>query len=142
MAGPDPVAFRADLQALAEQLGMAERVHWPGMLRGEAKWGALHGCEAFVLPSHGENFGIAVVEALSLGRRVVTTDTSGFRELAEQGLVRAVPLHASADEIATVMASEIARSDASPEPIALPSWGHCADQLAELYRTVAEVAPR
>jgi glycosyltransferase involved in cell wall biosynthesis len=39
-----------------------------GMLSGDAKWGALYGCDAFVLPSHQENFGVAVAEALSCGR--------------------------------------------------------------------------
>ncbi len=37
----------------------------PGLLTGNAKWGAYYGCEAFILPSHQENFGIAVVEALA-----------------------------------------------------------------------------
>jgi glycosyltransferase involved in cell wall biosynthesis len=40
-------------------------VFWPGMLTGDAKWGALYRANAFVLPSHQENFGIAVVEALA-----------------------------------------------------------------------------
>ncbi|MGZ4090888.1 MAG: glycosyltransferase, partial [Bacteroidia bacterium] len=36
-------------------------VFFPGMLSGDVKWGALYNCEAFILPSHQENFGIAVV---------------------------------------------------------------------------------
>ncbi len=44
------------------------------MLTGDAKWGALRGCEAFVLPSHGENFGVAVVEAMACGRPVIISD--------------------------------------------------------------------
>ena len=67
LAGPDAGGYAAELRALATRLGIADRVHWPGMLRGSAKWGALHGCEAFALPSHGENFGVAVAEALSCG---------------------------------------------------------------------------
>src|SRR4030081_1780125 len=31
------------------------------------KWGAIHSSEVFVLPSHQENFGIAVAEALAVG---------------------------------------------------------------------------
>ena len=43
------------------------RVHWTGMLEGDLKWGAFHAAEAFVLGSHQENFGVAVVEALACG---------------------------------------------------------------------------
>ena len=39
----------------------------PGFIDGDLKWGALRACEAFVLSSHSENFGIAVVEALAVG---------------------------------------------------------------------------
>jgi glycosyltransferase involved in cell wall biosynthesis len=47
---------------------------FPGMLSGDAKWGALYGCDAFILPSHQENFGIAVVEALACGKPVLISD--------------------------------------------------------------------
>ena len=73
VAGPDSGDWRTQLQAVAEEKGVASRIHWPGMLTGDAKWGAFGGCEAFVLPSHQENFGIAVVEALACGRPVLIT---------------------------------------------------------------------
>lgn len=70
MAGPDQVGMQAKLQSRAEQLGIAAWVHWPGMIGGEVKWGALRACEALILPSHQENFGVSVIEAL-LARRPV-----------------------------------------------------------------------
>ena len=74
MAGPDANNYRAELQTFAERNNLASRVHWPGMLQGEAKWGAFAACEAFVLTSHQENFGIAVVEALACGKPVLISD--------------------------------------------------------------------
>lgn len=53
---------------------LSKLVHFPGMLTGEAKWGAFYGCEAFVLPSHQENFGIAVVEALTCNKPVLISN--------------------------------------------------------------------
>ncbi|OOQ57076.1 glycosyltransferase [Mucilaginibacter pedocola] len=44
-----------------------------GMLTGNVKWGALYNCDAFVLPSHQENFGIAVVEALACEKPVLVS---------------------------------------------------------------------
>ena len=77
MAGPDSNGLRSELEALAVRRGLHSRVHWPGLLSGDAKWGALRGCEAFVLPSHGENFGVAVVEAMACGRPVLISDRVG-----------------------------------------------------------------
>jgi glycosyltransferase involved in cell wall biosynthesis len=74
MAGPDPANWQQELHAIAENAGAGDRVHWPGMLRGDAKWGAFAACEAFILPSHQENFGIAVVEALASSRPVLISD--------------------------------------------------------------------
>jgi glycosyltransferase involved in cell wall biosynthesis len=64
IAGPDQTGWVASLQTLASQLAVATRISWPGMLRDESKWGALYSAEALVLPSHQENFGIVVAEAL------------------------------------------------------------------------------
>ena len=84
MAGPDTHGLRCALQTLAGRLGVADRVHWPGLLGGDAKWGALRGCDAFVLASHGENFGVAVVEALACGRPVLVSDKVGVAGDVEQ----------------------------------------------------------
>jgi glycosyltransferase involved in cell wall biosynthesis len=60
------------------------------MLRGDLKWGALRSADAFVLISHQENFGIAVVEALACGTPVLISDQVNiWREIADHhaGLV-------------------------------------------------------
>lgn len=67
LAGHDEVNWRPELDALAERLGVLDRIHWTGSIRGSLKWGAFYGAEAFILPSHQENFGIAVADALAAG---------------------------------------------------------------------------
>jgi glycosyltransferase involved in cell wall biosynthesis len=71
IAGPDQGGMQAMLKQMAAELGIADRVHWPGMIGGDTKWGALRACDALVLPSHQENFGVAVVESLAVGRPVL-----------------------------------------------------------------------
>jgi glycosyltransferase involved in cell wall biosynthesis len=44
------------------------------MIQGAAKWGAFASCDVFILPSHQENFGIAVAEALACGKAVLLAD--------------------------------------------------------------------
>ena len=73
MAGPADDRYADGLRRLARRLGVDTSIYWTGMLLDDDKWGALQCAEAFVLPSHQENFGIAVVEALSLGVPVLIT---------------------------------------------------------------------
>jgi glycosyltransferase involved in cell wall biosynthesis len=86
MAGPGEGALVRRLQAQAGRLGIAARVTWTGMLAGTQKWGALRAAEAFVLPSHQENFGIAVTEALACGTPVLISDKVNiWREIEREG---------------------------------------------------------
>ena len=63
-----------------------DQIHFPGMLSGLSKWGAFHGCEAFILPSHQENFGISVVEALACGKPVlISNQVNIWREIEDGG---------------------------------------------------------
>ena len=73
-AGPDQTNWIPDLKLQAASLGVEDRLTWAGMLTGTSKWGAFSSASAFVLPSHQENFGIAVVEALSCGVPVLISD--------------------------------------------------------------------
>jgi len=74
MAGPDQDGWIPELNRIAVESGCADRIHWSGILRDAPKWGAFRASEAFILPSHQENFGIAVAEALSCGRPVLLSD--------------------------------------------------------------------
>ena len=89
MAGPEDEAkpeFLRKVRGSTDTAGIC----WPGMLSGDLKWGALRAAEAFVLPSHQENFGIAVVEALACGKPVlISNKVNLWREVADDdaGLV-------------------------------------------------------
>jgi glycosyltransferase involved in cell wall biosynthesis len=86
IAGPDQVGLREGLNYRAAQLGIARRITWTGMLSGAMKWGALRAAEIFVLPSHQENFGIAVAEALSAGvPALISNKVNIWREIEGDG---------------------------------------------------------
>jgi glycosyltransferase involved in cell wall biosynthesis len=74
MAGPDQAGLQQKLRSLAETLGVSNRITWPGMLQGSDKWGAFYASEVFCLPSHQENFGIVVAEALACGKPVLISN--------------------------------------------------------------------
>jgi glycosyltransferase involved in cell wall biosynthesis len=86
IAGPDQIGWVPKLQAQAEKLGIAHRITWPGMLQGDIKWGAFYAAEVFVLPSHQENFGIVVAEALACGKPVlISNKVNIWREIEADG---------------------------------------------------------
>lgn len=86
MAGPDQTGWKGELERLAESLGISGRIVWTGMLSGDLKWGAYFACDAFVLPSHQENFGIVVAEALACGRPVlISNKVNIWREIEAAG---------------------------------------------------------
>ena len=90
MAGPDQVGWAQDLKSLASKLGIEDRVHWPGMLKGRVKWGAFRSAEAMILPSHQENFGFVVAEAMACSTPVlISNKVNIWREVdsSQGGLV-------------------------------------------------------
>jgi len=87
MAGPcADNRYLRELQSFAAESCPQGSVLWSGMLSGDAKWGALRAAEVFVLPSHQENFGIAVVEALACGVPVlISNQVNIWREIVDDG---------------------------------------------------------
>lgn len=134
MAGPGQGDLVARLQAQARDLGIADRVHWAGMVRNGAKSGAFRGAEAFILPSHQENFGIAVAEALAFGRPVLISDQINiWREIAagDGGLVAPDTVAGATDLIARWEAMS---------PAARIAMGQAARATYEANFTVAAAA--
>ena len=74
LAGPtdNPDSFLRSL--MNQSIGMENQIIWSGMLEGDLKWGALRAADSLILPSHQENFGMVIAEALSVGTPVLLTD--------------------------------------------------------------------
>jgi len=91
IAGPGIETLHGQqMQQLVSDLNLTGHIFFPGMLTGDAKWGALYGSEAFILPSHQENFGIAIVESLACGKPVIISNQVNiWQEIqqAKSGLV-------------------------------------------------------
>lgn len=78
----------AALQQHAAQRGVADRVR---IFDGTAAPAPYAVASLFLLPTHSENFGLTIAEALAHGLPVVTTDQTPWQELAAQGAGHCVP---------------------------------------------------
>lgn len=72
-SGPE----RERLHAMAKQFGIADRVWFAGMLDKQAIVSLMQDSHAFVLPSRGETFGVAYIEAMAMGLPVIATPCGG-----------------------------------------------------------------
>jgi len=88
-AGPDEGGMKAQLEEMAEQLGVRSKVRFTGPIFEQAKWAAYRDADVFVLPSQNENFGNTAAEAVAAGTPVIVTEQCGIAPLLaeEAGLV-------------------------------------------------------
>lgn len=87
LAGPGIESeFGQQLYALVEKNSyLRQHVTFIGMIYGAEKWASFYGAKAFILPSHQENFGIAVVEALACKCPVIISDKVNIWREIEKG---------------------------------------------------------
>jgi glycosyltransferase involved in cell wall biosynthesis len=83
IAGPDLIGYQAKLELLTSELELEKRVTFTGMLSGQIKASALSNADLFVLPTHSENFGIAIAESLAYGVPAIATQESPWQDLLE-----------------------------------------------------------
>ncbi len=74
ICGDGAPALIEKLKSQAASLGVAQRITWAGQVTGEQRMAAFSTAELFVLPSHSENFGIALLEAMAAGLPCLSTD--------------------------------------------------------------------
>lgn len=84
IAGEGEPSYIKELQDLALAEGVADRIEWLGGVYGERKWDVIQAADVMVLPTHSENFGIVVAEALASGTPVITTHGTPWKSLIEE----------------------------------------------------------
>ncbi len=82
VAGPDEGGYGTSMQQLAAHLGLRS-VRFVGPLVGAAKQRAFADADVYVLPTHSENFGLTVAEALAAGTPAITTTGAPWQGLVE-----------------------------------------------------------
>jgi len=74
IAGADSGGYEMKVRSWVLKFNLTKQVFFPGFLKDQDKWDAFAGSDCFILPSMNENFGLAVIEALSAGLPVIISD--------------------------------------------------------------------
>jgi glycosyltransferase involved in cell wall biosynthesis len=149
VAGPDDNGHRAEVETLARTLGVHDALRFTGEVGDDAKWMLYREADLFVLPTHSENFGITIAEALAAGTPVITTKGAPWQDLETHrcGWWTDIGVAALARALAEAVAvsdeerrAKGARGRALVE--ARYSWSSVAAQMAEAYAWVLNRGPR
>ena len=132
IAGRGP--YQETLRRMAEELDVLDSVEIGSVAAEDRESMArrLAAVRVAVLMSEFETQPIAALEARALGCRLVVADTPGLRQLAEDGLARALPLGSPPESVAAAVLEELDRQPLADSP-GLPTWDECADALLDLY---------
>jgi glycosyltransferase involved in cell wall biosynthesis len=100
----------------------------------------------FLLPSHSENFGMVVAEAMAWGVPVLVTDSTPWAELSEQNAGWCVPWENYGSALRQAIAESSDRLEqrgarARDWVLARYSWEQAARPLAEFYDRLANTGP-
>ncbi len=130
-----------DLEEFITALGIREHVRILGYVSDEELVWLYKHCFAFIYPSLFEGFGLPVLEALSLGAAVVTSNTTSLPEVAGDAARYVNPLRK--DDMAVAM-SDLMNNDGyrtrlkgrATSQARKFSWERCAAEVLDIYAEV------
>jgi glycosyltransferase involved in cell wall biosynthesis len=128
--------YEAALRNLARKVGVLDAVEIRAIPAKDREQMArtLERATLVTLLSEYESHPIAVLEAIALRRPMLVANTSGFKDLAEQKLVSAIPFASTPIQIATAVLHLLENPSIPPVSFSLPSWDDCARQLFDIYQ--------
>ena len=142
VVGPNKFGTREKMESILRSEDLLGRAVFTGLLTGEDKLAAMNCADLFVLPSHSDVLGIAVLEAMAARLPVVITEGCEFPEVSEHGAGFVV----EADEVPIAEAITMLLSDADLRKrmgqqgrklvIERYTWQVAAATMANLYKTL------
>ncbi len=104
IAGPDTDGYQAVIEKAVSSVQLQDKFNFVGPVYGEQKSALFAQADIFVLPTHSENFGLVIAEALAHEVPVITTTGAPWAELNETGCGWWIPTGATALETTLVEA--------------------------------------
>lgn len=143
IAGDGDAQYVQSLKGLAKSLSIEGSIEWLGLVEGDEKRRAFDEADVFVLPSHSENFGIAVAEAMRAGLPIVLGEGVALAALVQEagaGLVVKSDPGSIADALRRFMADPVLRVETGVRARALAgrefSLRAMGERLESLYTSI------
>lgn len=143
IAGPDSEGYEAEVRRWVNTAGLGQRVTFAGRIPDALKLAAYVDCDVFVLPSHAENFGAVVTEALACARPVVISDRVNICDEVDSAGAGVV-VRSSPDAVAAGIC-RVLRDPATARQMGQNgrefvqrrfTWDVALDSLIQIYREV------
>lgn len=130
--------YEASLRELGQQMGVSEWMEIRAVPAHDRLLMAKTLAQATLvaLLSEYEAHPVAVMEAVALQRPVLVANNSGLKELADQGLARAVEPAHGPEEVAQAVFQQIEDPIVAPAHLHIPTWDDCTQQVLTLYKEV------
>ena len=141
IAGSGTVHYENEMKSHFEERNLSKCVTWTGLLRGSDKLDAFAAADLFILPTHSENFGIAIAEALALGVPTITTHGAPWNELLSHKCGWWVPI--DVENITTALHQALSMPDEELKSMGARgkdlisnkyTWPAIASQMGDVYR--------
>ncbi|HEX8295721.1 MAG TPA: glycosyltransferase [Chthoniobacteraceae bacterium] len=143
----DPGYVDSLKQFATDHAASLPRIDWLGAVWGEARWKYFQAADLFCLPTHSENFGLAVLEACQVGTPTLTTvETPWAEELTDgRGYIASPRVESVRDALAQYFSAPRRTSE---QRAALADWAqerygwdHLADRYLEFYSSLLKPNP-
>jgi glycosyltransferase involved in cell wall biosynthesis len=148
LAGSGSPEYEAEIDALLVSAGIRDCTYRSGFVEGPMKDLLLQGADMFVLTSHSENFGVAVLEAMAAGLPVVVTPRVALASVIEKHHLGCV----AEPDVAALFAAldyclnhpqKAKEMGVRARQIILEqyTWEQITDKLIDLYTTIIHKNP-
>ncbi len=133
----------SDIPGVVKRLGIEDSVRFAGYIGKDDMSAAYSGASVFAYPSLYEGFGLPILEAMSCGAPVITSNVSSMPEVAGDAARLVTPTDAEelGEALRALLSDEGLRKNMRKkgrERASLFSWERCARETLELYRKVVE----
>ena len=142
LVGPHDRRYTPRLQTLAKELGIAQRCRWTAWVSDAERLELLNRCQALVIASLWEGFGLPALEAMACGTAVIASNSGALQEVVGSAARLVNPrnlleLSAAMADVLGDASIAAAASEAGPAQAQRFSWANTGRQIEQLLQDLA-----